>query len=70
MSPACHLTESLAPELLSEHRESSSRRIGEADATPAELPAEDLDLLTLVLDQLLLIAAEPHADPRRQELHR
>ena len=59
-----------APESLPEHRESSPLRIGEADAPAAELLAEHLDLLTLVLDQLLLVAAETHANPRRQELHR
>ena len=60
-----NLTKSPAPELLPQRRQSSPILIAEAETPPAELLAEQLNLFTLVFDQLLLMAAQPHADPCR-----
>jgi len=45
--------------------QSSPIPVAEAESLAAEPLAEQLNLLTLVFDQLLLVAAQPHADPCR-----
>ena len=49
---------------------SSTIPIAEAELPTAELLAEQLNLFALVFDQLLLVAAQPHANPCRQKSHR
>src|SRR4051794_6599050 len=62
-SPPCNLTKSPASELPPQHRQSSPIPIAEAESSATELLAEQLNLFTLVFDQLLLAAAQPHGDP-------
>jgi len=62
-SPPWQPDQEPASELLPQHRQSSPIPIAEAETPPAELLAEHLNLFTLVFDQLLLVAAQPHADP-------
>src|SRR6267378_3281267 len=54
-----NLTKSPASELPPQHRQSSPIPIFEAESSATELLAEQLNLFTLVFDQLLLAAAQP-----------